>query len=107
LKWGKVTGASGYVLYKYNTKTGKSVAVKKVSGESTTSYVATTLESGYSYLVRAYKTFNGKTYYGDLSSTPTKASLTVYGIVNDTKVRVRSGAGTSYKIITELQRADV
>jgi GH25 family lysozyme M1 (1,4-beta-N-acetylmuramidase) len=104
LKWGKVTGASGYVLYKYNTKTGKSVAVKKVSGESTTSYVATTLEAGYSYLVRAYKTFNGKTYYGDLSSTPTKASLTVYGIVNDTKVRVRSGAGTSYKIITELSK---
>jgi GH25 family lysozyme M1 (1,4-beta-N-acetylmuramidase) len=104
LKWTKVKGASGYVIYRYNKTTGKSKAVKKLTSEATSSRIVKTPEKGYSYLVRAYNTSNGKTYYGALSSVPTKASLTVYGVVNDTKVRVRAGAGTNHSIVAELAK---
>ena len=53
LKWSKVTGASGYRVYVYNTKTKKYDKVKDVSG---TSLKVSGLKSGavYKYKVRAY-----------------------------------------------------
>jgi GH25 family lysozyme M1 (1,4-beta-N-acetylmuramidase) len=104
LKWSKVKGASGYLIYKYNKTTGKSTLVKKLADESITSYVGAKLASNYSYQIRVYKKYNGHTYYGDLSAKPKKASFTVYGVVNTASVRVRSGASTSTNIIKELSK---
>lgn len=55
IKWSKVSGATGYNVYRYSTSTKKYTKVKSVSS-STLSYKQTGLNagSGYSYAVSAY-----------------------------------------------------
>lgn len=65
--WSKVSGATAYRLYKYNSKTKKyeyygqtkstSMTVKKLTSATT-----------YKFKVRALKTVKGKNYYGKYSS---------------------------------------
>lgn len=59
LKWKKVTGASGYRVYQYNTKTKKYEKVKDVTG---TTLKISKLSAGtkYKFKVRAYKNDDGK-----------------------------------------------
>lgn len=73
LKWKKVSGASGYMIYRKNPSTGKSKLVKTVSSK-TVSYKATKLKSAtkYTYTIYAYK-LSGK--------TKTKGSGTAYTFV--------------------------
>jgi hypothetical protein len=70
LKWSKVARATGYEIYRLNKKTGKYEKIKAVKGASTCSYKNSKLKkkSSYSYKVRAYRTYNGKTYYGSYSA---------------------------------------
>lgn len=100
LQWRKLSGVNGYVIYKYNDSTKKYTMVKILPAE-TTSYIAPALSKGNTYRIRAYKTFNGKYYYGEMSSDPI-ALTSLNGVVTDYQVRVRSGAGTNHSIITEL-----
>ena len=76
LKWNKVTGADGYRIYMYNTKTKKWDAVKTVSA-STLSYKVKDLKEGtkYKFKIKAYKKVNGETIWGkatDVFETATK-----------------------------------
>ncbi|MBQ8029114.1 MAG: fibronectin type III domain-containing protein, partial [Clostridia bacterium] len=65
LKWSKVTGADGYRVYKYNSKTKKYEKLKDVTG---TSLKISKLKAGtaYKYKVRAYTKDDG-TIWGDYS----------------------------------------
>jgi prefoldin subunit 5 len=68
VKWKKVSGASGYqVSYKVS---GKKAVKKTVTGGKKTSLKVKNLESGkkYTVKVRAWKTVNGKKYYGKWSN---------------------------------------
>ncbi len=67
VQWSKVSGATGYQVYRLNTKTGKYTKIAAVKG---TSYRNTKLKKGatYRYKVRAYKTVNKKNYYGDIQT---------------------------------------
>ncbi len=67
--WNKVSGASGYVVYRSTSKTGKYSAITTVSSK-TLSYTNKKLTKGktYYYKVRAYKTINSKKVYGSYSS---------------------------------------
>lgn len=69
LKWNKVTRASGYQVYRYNSKTKKYEKFATVKGNATFSYKNTKLKKGTTvkYKVRAYKTYNGTNYYGAFS----------------------------------------
>ena len=69
LKWNKVTRASGYQVYRYNSKTKKYEKLATVKGNATFSYKNTKLKKGTTvkYKVRAYKTYNGTNYYGAFS----------------------------------------
>ncbi len=71
INWRKVTGATGYRIYRYNTTTKKWVKVATVKGAATTSYKQTGLKSGttYKYKVKAYRKVNGKVYWGSASET--------------------------------------
>ena len=64
LSWKKVSGASGYEIYRNGKKVG---TVKK---GSTTSYTDKSLSryTSYKYKIRAYKTVSGKKVYSDFSS---------------------------------------
>lgn len=73
LKWKKVAGADGYLLYRYNTSAKK---WQKIKTTSKTRYEVEHLKAGtkYHFTVRAYdKTKSGVTYYG-----PYAATLTTY-----------------------------
>lgn len=69
LSWGKVTGAGGYIIEKYDGS--KWVRVAKVTGTSTVSYTVTGLKSKTTtqFRVRAYKMLGSTAYYGSYSPT--------------------------------------
>ncbi len=78
LKWSKVEGAEGYVVYLYDSST---LSFEPLTITSVTQYSHIGLKNGktYTYMVAAYKTINGKKYYGDyslpVSAVPTAGSL--------------------------------
>ena len=57
LKWGKVNGANGYVIYAATSKNGQYKAVKTIWRGSTLTYTQNKLKKGktYYYKVRAYR----------------------------------------------------
>ncbi|MBO5725757.1 MAG: Ig-like domain-containing protein, partial [Clostridia bacterium] len=75
LSWGKVSGASGYIIY--------DGAKKKLKDNKTaTSYTISKRKAGtsYSYYVRTYKKIGSKTYYSDyvkITTTTLPANTTV------------------------------
>lgn len=73
LKWNKVSGAKGYRVYKYNTKTKKYDKLKDVAG---TSLKISKLKAGtvYKYRVQAYAKKSGTTLWGAKSSVFTTAT---------------------------------
>lgn len=70
VSWKKVSGASGYEIYRATSKNGKYQKVTTVKKGSTTSYTNKKLTSKktYYYKVRAYRTVNGKKVYSSYSS---------------------------------------
>ncbi|MFQ9715818.1 MAG: Ig-like domain-containing protein [Blautia sp.] len=68
--WKKVNGASGYRIYRIDTKTGKYQYVTQVSRGSLTAYTEKGLRrnTSYQYRIRAYRTVNGEKIFGAYSS---------------------------------------
>ena len=64
LTWGKVSGASGYVVYRYSDSTKK---YTKVATVKTNKATVNKLKAGttYKFAVQAYKTSGKETYYGE------------------------------------------
>lgn len=70
LNWEKVSGASGYRIYKYNTSSKSYEKVTTISKGSTVSYKITglTVATEYQFKVRAYKKTDTGTLWGSSSS---------------------------------------
>lgn len=81
LKWNKASGATGYVVYKYDKSSG---SYKRYSKTTATSLTVKNLsaETRYSFKVAAYKTVSGTTKFGTASAayanytSPKKLSAT-------------------------------
>lgn len=73
LTWKKVTGADGYRVYQYNSKTGKYEKIKTLTG---TSYTVKKLKAGttYKFAVKAYTKDNGETLWASSYKTITTAT---------------------------------
>ena len=73
LSWKKVTGATGYRVYQYNSSTGKYKTLKTVTG---TSYTVKNLKAGtsYKFAVKAYTKVDGETLWAASSKTITTAT---------------------------------
>lgn len=71
IKWNKIKGATGYTVY-YKTKAKD--PWKKLKNTKGNSYTKNKLKSGKTYLftVKAYKTYNGKTYTSSFQSKKVK-----------------------------------
>ncbi len=71
LKWSKVKGATGYTVY---YKTNKQKSWKKLKNLKATRYTKTKLKSGmtYTFTVKAFKTYKGKTYTSSFRSKKVK-----------------------------------
>lgn len=67
--WSQISGASGYEVYRCNTKSGTYKRIATVSGGSRLTYTNSGLTSQktYYYKVRAYRTVNGQKVFGLLS----------------------------------------
>lgn len=75
LTWSKVSGASGYELYRSTSEDGKYSKIKTVTKGSTKSYTdKSKVSSGkmYYYKIRAYRKVDGKKVYGEYSKIISK-----------------------------------
>ena len=70
IRWKKINGASGYLIYRYNKKTKKYVRIAKIKGNTKFTYTNKNLKKSktYKYKVMAYKQLNGKTLKGKISN---------------------------------------
>lgn len=70
LYWKKVAGASGYVIYRSESKTGKYTKIKEIKKQTKISYNNTGLLKGktYYYKVMAYRNMSGIYVYGKYST---------------------------------------
>ena len=70
VKWSKISGASGYEIYRASSKNGYYSKVKTITSGKTTSYTNSKLTRGktYYYKVRAYRYVSGKKVYSSYSS---------------------------------------
>lgn len=84
IRWKKVSGATGYQIYRSTKKNSGYRKIRTVSGSASSEYINSKLRNGrkYYYKIRAYKKIDGKIYYGKFSGikyqTP-KASVSVVG----------------------------
>lgn len=75
LTWSKVSGASGYELYRSTSEDGKYSKIKTVTKGSVKSYTdKSKVSSGkmYYYKIRAYRKVDGKKVYGEYSKVISK-----------------------------------
>lgn len=66
ISWKKVSGASGYVVYRKSSSGGKWTSIKTITSGSTTSYTASAAsKKTYYYTVRAYRKVGSKRIYSN------------------------------------------
>ncbi len=102
VKWSKVNGATGYIVY-YKEASGDGWT--RLTTTTGASYTKTGLTAGktYYFTVKAYKTYNGKTYNGKYTTktavpVATLAKPTVTATAGDKQVTLKwnSVVGASY-----------
>lgn len=107
LSWKKVSGASGYIVYRYDTSKKKYVKIKTISSASTVSYTDTGRSMGktYKYVLKSYKSSGGQSVDSASSNAVSvKTDSTMTGKVNGSGVAVRSGASSSKKKLKTVGR---
>lgn len=69
IKWSKVSGVTGYKIYRSTSKNGTYTKIKTIKNNKTFSYTDKSLSLGkvYYYKIRAYKVKNGKETHGQYS----------------------------------------
>ncbi len=69
IQWKKVSGASGYAVYRSNSKTGKNTRIATVKAGKPLKYTDKKRTCGktYYYKVQAYRTYKKKNHYGSVS----------------------------------------
>ena len=84
LTWDKVSGAQGYIVYKYDTSQKGFVRVTKTANTNN-SYTVSGLNAGtsYKFAIKAYKTINGKEYAS--KTYPTVTANTYLPVVKNFK----------------------
>lgn len=77
IRWKKIEGASGYIIYRYNKKTKKYVKIAKIKGNTKFTYTNKKLKKSttYKYKVKAYKELDGKTLNGKISAKKSVLTL--------------------------------
>lgn len=106
LTWNKVSGAQGYIIYRYDTGKKTWVRISKTNTTANT-YTANKLSSGktYKFAVKAYKTISGKEVtsasYPQLTTSTNPATVNFTLTAGSGKATVKwnkiSGA-TGYKV---------
>lgn len=95
IKWKKVSGVKGYVIYQKKSG-GSYKKIATVKGGSKVSYTKKSLKSGtkYYYKIKTYKVVKGKKVYSSYSSA--KSVKTLKSSSGGTKVWIPTKGGTKY-----------
>lgn len=69
VKWNRISGASGYTIYRSTSKSGSYKKIATIKKAGTTSYTDSKLTTGktYYYKVKSYRNVNGKALYSGYS----------------------------------------
>jgi hypothetical protein len=81
VSWNRISGASGYIVYRADSETGAYKKIARVKGGSKRSYTNKSLVTGktYYYKVSAYRTAGGVTKYSWRSGSESAAGMhTIY-----------------------------
>lgn len=109
LTWNKVSGASGYVLQRYDSAKKAYKTIKTITSGSTLSYTDTDLNTGttYKYRIRAYRTTSVTKGYGSYSSVVSaKTSGSVSGKINVSSTYVRASASSKGKWLKTVKKGN-
>ena len=107
INWNKVSGATGYKVYRYDPTTKKWVALKAIYDPNVLTYKDSGLKAGtvYNYRVKAFVKSEGKFYFGkscDTITTATRPAAATVTKANKTSTAVRlfwkNVTCTGYKI---------
>lgn len=105
LSWSKVSDATGYILYYYDSSTKSYKRLTVIRDAQTTSYVDSGKKSNttYKYKIKTYKKKDGQTAYGTASSAISVTTpMNQIGKTNGTNINVRTGPSTSKSKLTVL-----
>lgn len=97
LTWKKVTGVTGYAIYRYKASSKSYEKIKTISSAGTTSYTDSgrALGTTYKYHIKTYKKSGKSTVYSRASNTVSiKTNAAVTGKTNGSGVAVRKGPST-------------
>ncbi|MGN0204637.1 MAG: phage tail tip lysozyme [Coprococcus sp.] len=102
--WKKVTGASGYYVYRKDDN-DKWVYIAKISNGSTISYTDTDVTNNktYVYTVRAF-TGSYRSYYDTAGISCKFSAPTLVNYTTTANVNYRTGPGTSYSVAGTLSK---
>ncbi|RDU22154.1 hypothetical protein [Anaerosacchariphilus polymeriproducens] len=102
LTWKKVSGASGYKIYRSTKKTGSYKMIKTVTSGNRTSYTNKKLTTGktYYYKIKAYRTVGSKKYYSKYSSVVSKKAVPSTPKVTSIKASSKDKIKLSWKKVT-------
>ncbi len=94
INWNKLSGVTGYKIFRYDDAKKKWVAVKAIYDPNVTNYKISGLKSGkvYKFRVKAFVKENGKFYFGESCSTistATRPNTTTVTKANKTSTAVR------------------
>lgn len=109
LTWKQVSGASGYVLQRYDSSKKAYKTIKTITSGSTVSYTDTNLNTSttYKYRIRAYRTTSVTKGYGAYSSViSAKTSGSVTGKINTSSTYVRASASSSGKWLKTVKKGN-
>lgn len=95
ISWKKVTGASGYYIYRRKTDSKDSWKKIATVSSSKTSYTSSGVKGVYDYCVSAYKTVS-KTKYAGIKSSP----ITVRTLAPSASASVTKGSGEWTNLVT-------
>ena len=107
LAWNKVSGVSGYQIYKCDAQNGRYALIATVSGDSNVKYTVKGLSKNtlYYFQIRAYKTVGGKTGVSAFSGCKAGTKPDTARIVKTKKADyLRQHAGTAYKKLIKVPK---
>ena len=107
ITWNKVSGATGYQIYKSNARNGKYTRIATVKGDNTVRYTVKSLakDTIYYYQVRAYKTVSDRTGYSSFALCSGGTTQNRARTVKVTKTdSIRQYAGTAYKALVKVSK---
>lgn len=102
LTWKKVSGASGYEIYRSTKKSGTYKLIKTISSGSKTSYTNKKLTTGttYYYKIRVYRMVGSKKYYSSYSSISSKKAVPATPKISSIKSTSNTRVRLSWKRIS-------